>query len=147
LSSTLHVVINADVEISRLIQRREPLVERKWDGHVGQGFAYEPDRFDQWVRHVAVDWDVLRAYGRAVHTTFAESLDELTDEQLDMAVDMTRYGLGMWQGRDLYELHGHEHPHIHGGEIAVLKGLQGALGWAESEAFGAAVVVRDHLDE
>ena len=39
------------------------------------------------------------------------------------------------------------HPHIHGGEIAVLKGLQGAIGWAESEAFRAAVIVKDHLGE
>jgi hypothetical protein len=143
----LHVVINTDVEINRLIERREPLVERRWDGDVGQGFAYEPDRFDQWVRHVAVDWDRLREYGRAVHTAFVESLDELTHEQLEMTMDMTRSGLGVWQGRDLYELHGHVHPHIHGGEIAVLKGLQGAIGWTESEAFRAAVIVKDHLGE
>jgi hypothetical protein len=52
----------------------------------------------------------------------------------------------MWQGRDLYELHGHGHPHIHGGEIAALKGLQGAVGWAESEALRAAVSVKDDLE-
>ena len=69
----LHVVINNDVEINRLIERREPLVERRWDGDVGQGFAYEPDRFDQWVRHVAVDWDRLREYGRAVRTRRSSS--------------------------------------------------------------------------
>jgi hypothetical protein len=143
----LHVVINADVEISRLIQRREPLVERLWNGEVGQGFAYEPVHFDQWFRHVAVDWDALREYGRDVHTTFVESLEELTDEQLNMAVDMTRSGLGIWQGRDLFELHGHGHPQIHGGEIAVLKGLQDAIGWAESEDFRAAVRVTDHFDQ
>ncbi len=143
----LHVVINTDVEINRLILRSEPLVESRWDGNVGQGFAYDQDRFDQWVRHVAVDWDRLREYGREVHTTFVESLDELTDVQLNAAVDMTRVGLGTWQGRDLYELHGHGHPYIHGGEIAVLKGLQGAIGWAESEAFRMAVSVKDHLGE
>jgi hypothetical protein len=113
---------------------------------VGQGFAYEPDRFDRWVRHAAVHWDVLREYGRAVQAAFVESLDRLTDEQLVMAVDMTRSGLGLWQGRDLFELHGHAHPHIHGGEIAVLKGLQGGIGWAESAAFRAAVSVED-VDE
>jgi hypothetical protein len=71
------------------------------------------------------------------------SLDALRDEQLDLPVDMTRAGLGMWQGRDLYELHGFAHPHIHGGEIALLKGLQGGIGWAESEAFRTAVSVDD----
>jgi hypothetical protein len=35
----LHVVINTDVEINRLILRREPLVESRWGGDVGQGVA------------------------------------------------------------------------------------------------------------
>lgn len=138
----LHVVINTDVEINRLIHRREPLVESEWAGNVGQGVEYDPDRFDRWVRHAPVEWDVLREYGRAVHSALVDSLAEMTQEQLDMSVDMTRAGLGMWQGRDLFELHGYAHPHIHGGEIAVLKGLQGS-GWAESDAFRAAVVVEE----
>jgi hypothetical protein len=139
----LHVVINTDVEINRLIHRSEPLVESRWGGNVGQGVPYEPDRFDRWVRHVPVDWGVLREYGRAVHTAFVDALDNLTDEQLDQSVDMRRAGLGIWQGRDLYQLHGCDHPHIHGGEIAVLKGIQGGIGWRESEAFRAAVSVED----
>ena len=139
----LHVVINADVEINRLIHRREPLLESRWGGEVGQGAAYDPDRYDRWVRHAAVDWDVLRDYGRAVHGALVESLDELTDEQLNDQVDMTRAGLGMWEGRDLFELHGSNHVLLHAGEIACLKGLQGGVGWAESDAFRAAVIVED----
>jgi hypothetical protein len=138
-----HVVINTDVEINRLIKHCEPLVEGRCDGNVGQGVPYDPDRFTRWVRHVAVDWDIVREYGRAVHVAFIDSLAELTNEQLELPVDMTRAGLGMWQGRDLYELHGCKHPYIHGGEIAVLKGLQGSSGWVESEAFRAAVGVED----
>jgi hypothetical protein len=139
----LHVVINTDVEINRLIHRRAPLVEARWGGDVGQGVAYAPDAFDRWVRHVAVDWEVLRDYGRAVHTAFIDSLDDLAAEMLDLPVDMSRVGLGQWRGSDLYVLHGHEHPYIHGGEIAVLKGLQGGIGWAESAAFRAGVSVVD----
>jgi len=131
----LHVVINTDVEINRLIFRREPLIETRWGGDVGQGVPYDPEEFDAWTRHVAVDWEVLRQYGLAVHDQFLGSLDDLTDAHLSMPVDMTRSGLGMWEGRDLYELHGSNHPHIHGGEIASLKGLQGGIGWAESDAF------------
>ena len=133
----LHVVINTDVEISRLIFSRDPLAESRWGGDVGQGLPYDPERFDTWTRHVAVDWEMLRQYGRAVHAQFLGSLDDLTDFHLNMPVDMTRSGLGMWEGRDLYELHGSNHPHIHGGEIACLKGLQGGIGWAESDAFRA----------
>jgi hypothetical protein len=139
----LHVVINTDVEINRFIFRRPPLVESEWAGDVGQGVSYEPERFDRWVRHVAVDWNRLRAYGAEVHAAFISSLDELTDEHLTMPVDMSRSGLGTWQGRDLLELHGSDHPRIHGGEIACLKGIQGGVGWAESDAFRAAVQVDD----
>jgi hypothetical protein len=66
----LHVVINADVEINRLIFGRSPLVEAAWAGNVGQGVPYDPDRFDRWARHASVDWDRLREYGRRVHTAF-----------------------------------------------------------------------------
>jgi hypothetical protein len=73
----LHVVINTDVEINRLIFDREPLVESRWGGDIGQGVPYVRERFDRWVRHVAVDWERLREYGRAVHEAFLASLDEL----------------------------------------------------------------------
>src|SRR5213078_2955610 len=91
----LHVVINADVEISRLIHHREPLVEQ-WDGTVGQPLPYDPDRFDRWVRHGPVDWELLRRYGTAVHASVSDSVERLTEEQLEMPVDMTRAGLGTW---------------------------------------------------
>jgi hypothetical protein len=41
------------------------------------------------------------------------------------------------------ELHGTNHTRIHGGEIGCLKGLQGGIGFAESEAFRAAVQVEE----
>src|SRR5262249_19047389 len=52
----LHVVINPDVELNRLLYGAAPLIEREWAGDVGQGVAYDPDRFDDWVRGAAVDW-------------------------------------------------------------------------------------------
>ena len=39
------------------------------------------------------------------------------------------YALGMWTGLNIYILHGYDHPKLHGGEIACLKGLQGAHDW------------------
>ena len=139
-------MINTDVEINRLIFHREPLVESRWGGDIGQGVPYDREHFDRWVRDVAVDWELLREYGRAVHEAFLDALDDLTDGHLEMPVDMTRSGLGMWKGRDMCELHGSNHPHIHGGEIACLNGLQGSIGWAESEAFRAPAAF-EHFDE
>jgi hypothetical protein len=125
----LHVVINPDVEIHRLVYGSDPLVESNWHGDVGQGFAYDPDRFDQWNRGIQVEWQRLRDYGRAVHSWLADLVDQMPGEDLDRPVDMTRAGLGMWTGRDLFELHGFTHIYMHGGEIACLKGLQGAKGY------------------
>lgn len=125
----LHVVINPDVEINRLLHGNVPIIESGWHGDVGQSVSYDPDRFDDWNRGVTVQWERLHAYGRAVHTWLVDSLDELTEGDLDRPVDMTRSGLGIWKGHDLYILHGFSHVYMHGGEIACLKGLQGAKGY------------------
>jgi len=134
-----HVVVNTDVEVNRFIFGRPPLIEERWRGDAGQGVPYDADQFDRWLSHVDVDWPAMRAYGRAVHAAFVASLGELTAAHLDVPVDMTRVGLGVWPGRRLLDLHGFEHVYIHGGEIACLKGLQGATGWAESDTFRGAV--------
>ena len=125
----LHVVINPDVEINRLLYGREPIVESGWQGDIGQGAGYDPARFDVWTRGVRVQWERLHEYGHAVHAWLVGSLGELTEEDLERPVDMSRAGLGMWKGRDLYVLHGFSHIYMHGGEIACLKGLQGAKGY------------------
>jgi len=53
----------------------------------------------------------------------------LSADDLERPVDMSRSGLGTWMGRDLLVLHGFRHIYLHGGEIACLKGLQGAKGY------------------
>jgi hypothetical protein len=135
-STYLHVVINTDVEVSRLLYGAAPLVEQApWNGDVGQDASYDPEQFDRWERGATVDWPRLRDYGRNVQADLLRSLADLDDELLDRPIDMTRSGLGMWEGRELVALHGFNHVRIHGGEIAVLKGLQGGIGWAQSARF------------
>jgi hypothetical protein len=128
-ASYLHVVINPDVEINRLLYECVPIIERDWHGDVGQGAKYDPDRFDRWDRGITVQWERLRKYGRAVHEWLIGALDELSEDDLERPVDMSRSGLGTWKGRDLLVLHGFSHVYQHGGEIACLKGLQGAKGY------------------
>jgi hypothetical protein len=128
----LHVVVNADVEAGGALFGRQPLIERRWRGDVGQGRPYDAERFDDWPPRLSLlDWGLLRDYGRAVHAEIIESLDGLTPDHLTVPIDMTRSGLGMWTGLDILALHGWGHVKIHGGEIAVLKGLQGVLGYGE----------------
>jgi hypothetical protein len=125
----LHVVINPDVEINRLLYGCAPIIERDWHGDVGQGVSYDPDHFDRWDRGVTVQWERLHEYGRAVHEWLVGLLDQLNEDDLERPVDMSRSGLGTWKGCDLLALHGITHVYIHGGEIACLKGLQGAKGY------------------
>lgn len=128
----LHVVVNADVEAGGMLFGRQPVVERRYHGRVGQSMKYDPERFDAWPpRSSLLDWDLLRDYGREVHAELIETLGTLTPEHLTGPIDMTRAGLGMWTGLDILALHGWGHIKIHGGEIAVLKGLQGVLGYGE----------------
>jgi hypothetical protein len=125
----LHVVINADVEIHRLVYGEVPIIERDWNGAIGQGVPYDQDRFDAWVPGVEVEWDRLREYGRAVTAWMIDAAGSVTGDILERTVDMTRAGLGMWDARRLYDMHGVHHVYMHGGEIACLKGLQGAKGY------------------
>jgi hypothetical protein len=128
----LHVVINTDVELGGMLFGLQPLVERRYDGQIGQGMEYDRERFDAWPPRLAVlEWELLRDYGRAVHAETIETVGALTADHLTVPIDMTRSGLGMWAGLDILALHGWGHIKIHGGEIAVLKGLQGERGYRE----------------
>jgi hypothetical protein len=128
----LHVIINADLELSWWLFDRTAVAD-------AIGWPYDLEHYDRWVRHADVDWSALRDYGRAVAATIGTP----SVADLERPVDMTRVGLGMWRGRDLYELHGFNHVYIHGGEIAVLKGLQGGVGYNEPDEFRAAIDIID----
>ena len=140
----LHVVINTDVEISRLIHGCEPLVEQ-WQGNVGQPLPYDPDRFDRWVRQGPVEWELLRRYGRAVHASGA---------RMARCIDRSaaRYarrhdacaGLECGRAATLFVLHGFEHPQMHGARSSCDR----PSGWRapfESEDFRAALEVVEYL--
>jgi len=76
-----------------------------------------------------MDLAAFRQYAAAVRQTVESWLDRMTLDLLARDVDMTPFGLGAWKGLEIFNLHVH-HPRIHGGEIACLKGMQGATGWA-----------------
>ena len=76
-----------------------------------------------------MDLIAFRGYAAAIRETVESWLDRITPELLAQEVDMTPFGLGIWKGLEIFNLHAH-HPRIHGGEIACLKGLQGEKGWA-----------------
>jgi hypothetical protein len=139
----LHIVINTDVEINRLLLGQVPLVEAQWTERWARAAHTTPSGSTAGRGIATSTGRCCAEYGRAVQVAFIGSLVAIGEADLDAPVDMTRAGLGIWQGRDLLWLHGSEHVYIHGGEIACLKGMQGGIGWRESDAFRAAVVVED----
>ena len=55
--------------------------------------------------------------------------DSLSMAELERPVDRSAAGLGIWKRIEFYNGYGINHPTLHGGEIACLKGLQGAPAW------------------
>jgi hypothetical protein len=128
-----HAIVTADEDINRVMYGRPTLVESRWNGQAGLGSKYRFGEWNAWDPRVEVEWDTLRAYARDVHAWLLGSLGRLTEADLEMPVDMAvspgGSGLGRWKGIDIYVLHGWSHIYMHGGEIACLKGIQGAQGY------------------
>ena len=127
-----HLLISADFDLNSRVYGRMPLVAGEFKGSVGLsemhlgGFDWH-----DWASRLRVDWKALRRYGRAVRQCVEGYVDSLTMDELERRVDMSAHGLGIWKGLDIYNLHGIDHPRLHGGEIACLKGLQGVSGWKQ----------------
>jgi len=131
----VHTVIGADFGMSSQLRGRSPIVATR-GGRIGVSPMPPAMRdWGEWASTIRVDWEALREYGREVRACVEDNLESLTDAELDVPVDMTPAGLGMWKGLDLYNLHGINHIRIHGGEIACLKGLQGGRGWSQGPAY------------
>jgi hypothetical protein len=128
-STYAHLVITADAGFHSQLHGGMPIMATRFKGEVGLSeMPHAAGGWHDWST-LRVDWDALRTYGRAVSERIDDYLAGLTPDELEMRVDMTAHGLGIWKGLDIYNLHGISHPRIHGGEIACLKGLQGASGW------------------
>jgi len=128
-STYAHLMITADVGFHSQLHGGMPLMATRFKGDVGLSeMPHAAGGWHDWSR-LRVDWQALRRYGQAVCECVEGYLDGVTDEELAKPVDMRPHGLGMWKGLDIYNLHGISHPRLHGGEIACLKGLQGAPGW------------------
>lgn len=124
-----HALLSQDVIGNVVIKGGAPLVATTWAGKAGISESpptEEVAAWGEWARNVKIDLDALRAYGQAVQTAVDGVIMSLTDADLDRSVQ-TAFGsftiLFMLSGA----LIGHTHDHT--GEIACLKGLQGAKGF------------------
>jgi hypothetical protein len=126
-----HTIISADEDLNKTWIGRDMFIVGEWKDRAGLSEPFnltETWSWHDWATRLRVDWQALRAYGAAVEACHEKVLDDLRPEDLERTLDMTEWGLGTWSGLDLMNLQNH-HPRIHGGEIACLKGLQGANAW------------------
>ncbi len=129
-----HTIVTADVGFNSQLHNRMPLIATDFSGEVGLSHPHLGG-FDwhDWASRLHVDWAKLREYACAVHACVERYADSLTMEELQLEADMSGQGahLGAWKGLEFYNVHGINHPRLHGGEIACLKGLQGAPAWRQ----------------
>lgn len=127
-----HLMISADEDLNMLLYGGETLLSTDWKGKSGLSELPPPEfgwDWHDWAKRVRVDWAGFRDYARAVRASIEEHVSSLTMDVLEREVDMSQWRLGAWKGLEFYNVHGIDHPYLHGGEIACLKGMQGKAAW------------------
>jgi hypothetical protein len=119
-----HIVRNIDEDINHWLFRRPMLNEGPWKGRTG----LVPGRSD-WEQGSDIDWPALRAFGRAMGDFAIEAVDALAEDDLARVTDLSTPDIAVWHGSDIIRLTVCIHVRLHGGEIACLKGIQGAKGY------------------
>jgi hypothetical protein len=122
-----HVVFSEDGVINGMLRGGAPLMATRFAGKTGasepppQGFEWA-----EWASRVQVDLPALREYANAAYAATDEYLGSISDSDLEREIDMG--AAGKWPlGRFLTVMMGNVAWHT--GEIACLKGLQGAKGY------------------
>jgi hypothetical protein len=124
-----HILISEDFLINGLLKGAVPLLASTWAGKVGVSILPpQAPPWNNWAGQVQVELEALRDYGQAVYEATDNYLASLSDEDLDRSLDLSAVGfgqqaLGWFLGILIFNVH------THTGEIACLKGLQGAQGY------------------
>ncbi|HET6318732.1 MAG TPA: DinB family protein [Chloroflexota bacterium] len=129
-----HVVVSEDLVVQGMFKQGAPLFASSWAGRTGLSEAMpmpgpEWSKYAGWTRSVKVDLPALRAYAQAVADATDEWLASLSESDLDQPMDLTGFGLGQHTWGTAIPLLIANHLGTETGEIAVLKGLQGARGY------------------
>jgi hypothetical protein len=129
-----HVVCSEDMVVQGMFRQAAPLLSSSWAGRTGLSEPMPmpgPDwpNYGPWTRRVKVDLAALRAYARAVAAETNSWLAVLSDSDLDRPMDLTGAGLGQHTWASAIALLVANHLGTETGEIAVLKGIQGARGY------------------
>jgi DinB superfamily len=129
-----HVVCSEDLVVQGMFRQVAPLAASTWAGRTGLSEPMPvpgPDWADYgpWTRRVKVDLEAVRAYALAVASETDTWLAGLSEADLDRPMDLTSVGLGQHTWASAIALLLANHLGTETGEIAVLKGIQGARGY------------------
>lgn len=123
-----HVLLSEDFLIGGALQGGAPLVMSSWQGRTGISELPPPGPWNEWAHRVVVDLPTARQYAQAVYAATDAYLARATDDDLAREIDLTAFGFGIQTAE--YVLNNLIlNASAHCGEIACLKGLQGAKGY------------------
>ncbi len=129
-----HVVCSEDMVVQGMFRQAAPLFASTWAGRTGLSEPMPlpgPDwpNYGPWTRRVKVNLGALRAYAQGVAAATDAWLAGLPEADLDQPMDLTAAGLGEHTWASAIALLIANHLGTETGEIAVLKGIQGARGY------------------
>jgi hypothetical protein len=130
-----HIVRNQDEDMNHGLLRQPMLGETSWGGRTGSPSSWTDSDDSEWEPDALIDWLALRAYGDAVGAWVIETVDALTENDLEKIAKLTTPDRPRWPGIDVVRLTVGRHVWMHGGEIACLKGLQGKPGYRPLDTF------------
>ena len=127
-----HTLISEDFIMQGMVRGSAPLMMGEWGAKMGLSEPPPPPdkgSWDEWARKVKIDLAALHAYGQAVYGATDEYLASLDDAGVERELDLSNLNFGKqtvgWFTGNLLLTHATSH----WGEIACLKGLQGAKGY------------------
>ncbi len=124
-----HIIIAEDATVNGMLKGGPPLAATTWAGKTGLS-EMPPQGFDwaQWAKGVRVNLGELREYARAVYESTDGYLASLSDDDLARLLDLSALGVGEKTFGWMLSIQ-LANAGWHCGEIACLKGLQGAKGY------------------
>ena len=130
-----HVIVGADFAVNTTMRGQPPLIASKWAGKVGLSELMPMADWHEWAGRLRMDLDVFRQYARDAYACWDDCLASFSPGDLDRVVDLSAIGMGQ---RTLARFLAMQVEHFSGhcGEIACLKGLQGATGYRPGTADG-----------
>lgn len=136
LGQYAHILASEDFFINVKLGQTTPVMMK-----TNPGFKTPPPPvgWREWALTEEIDLNSMRAYALQVYAATDRYLASVDDAILDEPVDLTEVGMGILNGAAaLFLAYGNGTLHI--GEISVIKGLQGKVGYPEGESAPATAV-------